>query len=387
MRILHIYELGPLGDDRVYGGLEIAILELCRALVERGHQVSVLAGAGPDGITRRRRIDGVEVIPVDFLGLMRRTWSAASLTTARQVFFPLAARCLRGYDVYHGHVYVSGFLAWLMARRNRAVSVNTIHGSYYNVWARITPRGKALVFKALERLLVPTLGRIVDLQIHTSPEFAAQVMEWGVPRERIAYIPNGVDHEVFRADPPEWEVRGRIFTARRLVRKNGLEYLIRALGHLNGGGRGYHLYIAGEGPERRRLRSLSRSLGLDGCVTFLGPVSHRDVAAHLARSELAVIPSLVEATSLFALEALAMGKIVVASDTEGLRSVINGSNGVLVEPCDPRAIAEAIQDATSDPSRGRRIRMEAVKTARKYSWGRIAELTEREYERLMNERR
>ena len=387
MRILHIYELGPLREDRVYGGLEIAILELCRALVERGHQVSVLAGAGPDGDTRRRHIDGVEVIPVDFLGLMRRTWSAANLTTARQVFFPLAVRNHEGYDIYHGHVYISGFLAGFMARRNKAASVNTIHGSYYNVWDRINPWGKALVFRTLERFLVPLLGRVVDLQIHTSSAFAAQVMGWGVPREKIAYIPNGVDPGVFRKNPLRRESRGRIFTARRLVKKNGLEYLIRAIGHLRGNGRRYCLSIAGDGPERRRLQRLCRSLGLDGCVTFLGPVSHRDVARHLAQAELAVIPSLVEATSLFALEALATGKIVIASDSEGLRDVINGSNGVLVDPCDHRAIAAAIQEATSDQSRGQRMRAEAVRTAKKYPWSRIAELTENEYERLMKERR
>lgn len=382
MRILHIYELGPLGEDRVHGGLEIAILELCKALTERGHEVSVLAGAGEDGNTERFRIGGVEIVPVDFLGLMRRTWSPSSLTTARQVFFPLAAKNLRGYDIYHGHVYVSGFLAWLMARGNNAVAVNTIHGSYYNVWEKIKPRGSAVVFKALERALVPFLGKIMDLQIHTSPSFARQAITWGLPRDKVRYIPNGVDPEVFNEKPPIREAPGRIFTARRLVKKNGLEHLIRALKYLDG--MDYHLYIAGDGPEKGRLKGLSASLGLEKRVTFLGPLRHRDVAEQLARAEMAVIPSLVEATSLFMLEALAMGKLVIASDSEGLREVINGRNGVLVSPGDEKALAAAILSSTANPNESREMRREAVKTAEKYPWKKIAELTDKEYERLMN---
>ncbi len=386
MRILHIYELGPLGEDTVHGGLEIAILELCKALAERGHEVSILAGAGKNGRTSRYRIDGVEVIPVDFLGLMRRTWSASSLSVARQAFFPLAARNIGGhdYDIYHGHVYVSGLIAWLMARRNRAVAVNTIHGSYYNVWEKIAPQGKAMVFKALERVLVPLLAKLTDLQIHTSASFARQVLGWGLPQSKIKYIPNGVDPEVFREKSTIKEGQGRIFTARRLVRKNGLEHLIGALRHLDG--LDYHLYIAGDGPEKNRLMSMSSSLGLDNRVTFLGPISHRDVAEELARAEMAVIPSLVEATSLFMLEALAMGKLVIASRSEGLRDVINGCNGVLVRPGDERALAEAILRAASDPSVGK-MRAEAVKTARRFPWRKIAEITEKEYERLMKLRR
>jgi glycosyltransferase involved in cell wall biosynthesis len=385
MRILHIYELGPLGEDMVHGGLEIAILELCRALAERGHEVSILAGAGENGSTRKFYLGDVEVIPVDFLGMMKRTWSASNLTMTRQVFFPFAVRNLRGFDIYHGHVYVSGFLAWYMARRNNAAAINTLHGSYYNVWDRIEPRGKALFFKAMERILVPLLGRIVDLQIHTSPSFAEQAKGWGVPKEKIRFIPNGVDQDTFRETPMVREVPGRIFTARRLVKKNGLEHLIRALRHL--GSSKYRLYIAGDGPERKRLEGLSAALGLRDKVTFLGLVRHRDVASHLARAELAVLPSLVEATSLFMLEALAMGKVVIATRSEGLKEVINRYNGVLVEPGDEKALAEAILAADSKPGVGISKKAAAVKTARNYPWKRIAELTEEEYERVMKLRR
>lgn len=388
MKILHIYELGPLGEDRIYGGLEISILELCKALSDRGHEVSILAGAGREGKTKKFFIGDVEVIPVDFRGIMRRTWDASTLRLSRQALFPFVVRNIEGYDVYHGHVYVSGLAAWMMAKRNRAVAVNTIHGSYYNVWEIIEPRLRAFFFKTVERIFVPILGRLVDLQIHTSRSFARQAMRWGVPKEKIRYIPNGVDLRVFRADASVKEgiSKGRIFTARRLVKKNGLDCLIRSLSYLTGSSLDFHLYIAGEGPERKALERLSETLGVQDKVTFMGPLSHKEVAEQLAKAEIAVIPSLVEATSLFMLEALAMGKTVVASDSEGLREVINESNGILVSPGDERSLAKAIMEAALGND-GENKRIEAVKTAERYPWSRIAELTEREYERLIKVRR
>lgn len=380
MKILHIYELGPLGEDKVYSGVEIAILELCKALAKCGHEVSVLAGAGEDGDRSRFYIDDVEIIPVDFMGAMRATWSPSNLKFLRQVTFPMAARNLRGYDVYHGHIYVSGFLAWYMARRNRAIAVNTIHGSYYPVWSMIEPPHKALFYRTAERLLAPLLGRLADLQIHTSSYFARQVLLWGVPEEKIGYIPNGVDTEVFRVRKPNARSSKIIFTARRLVKKNGLEYLLKSLTYLDG--LDFHLLVAGDGPERNRLEALTRTLGLEEKVTFLGLLEHSEIPEYLAKAEIAVIPSLIEATSLFMLEALAMGKPVVAAKSEGLIEVINSQNGVLVEPMDDKALASAILHLMTNPEKWNSMRASAASTAKNFSWGSIAEQTEKEYRRL-----
>jgi glycosyltransferase involved in cell wall biosynthesis len=342
----------------------------------------VLAGAGKDGSTERFYLGDIEIIPVDFMGIMRATWSPFNLRLIRQVFFPIAVRNLRGYDVYHGHVYVSGLLAWYMARRNKAIAVNTVHGSYYPVWYMIEPPYKALFYRTAERFLAPLLGKLADLQIHTSSSFAKQVLRWGVPEEKIRYIPNGVDTKTFRERAGE--ASGRIiFTARRLVRKNGLEYLLKALAYLDG--LDFHLFIAGDGPERERLEALARTLGLEEKVTFLGLLRHSEIPEYLAKASIAVIPSLVEATSLFMLEALAMGRVVIAARSEGLTEVISDENGMLVEPMDEEALAEAILSFVMNPGENRRAA--AVNTAENFAWEHIAELTEREYLRLSKLRR
>jgi glycosyltransferase involved in cell wall biosynthesis len=114
MKILHIFELGPL-DNRAIGGIEVAILELCKELVALGNDVTIMTGARNS--CAEHYIDGVRILPVDCLNTMRLTWSNSNLKLSRQALFPLAMlkQRLRGYDIYHGHIYVSGIIASYLA--------------------------------------------------------------------------------------------------------------------------------------------------------------------------------------------------------------------------------------------------------------------------------
>jgi glycosyltransferase involved in cell wall biosynthesis len=313
--------------------------------------------------------------------MMRRTWSPSNLKFLRQLLFPLAKRDCEGYDVYHGHIYSSGLLACYLARKNNAASVNTIHGSYYPVWREIEPLPKALFYRAGERVLAPFLAKYADLQIHTSGYFAENVLRWGAPRDKIRVIPNGIDTEVFKLNRPRKKgAKHVLFTARRLVKKNGLEYLIKSMALLNG--HDCQLYIAGEGPESRCLQALADSLGVEDNITFMGLLMHGEIPSYLEQAEIVVIPSIIEATSLFMLEAMAMGKAVVASRCGGLEEVINGENGILVEPRDEEAIADAVLTLLEDRKKRGEIERAAYETAQGYAWAQIAKKTEEEYRRI-----
>lgn len=380
MRIMHIYELGPLGEDRAHSGVELAILGLCKHLAKLGHEVSIMAGAGVEGEQEEYYIGDVKVIPVDFLGAMKRTWSPSSLKFLRQLAFPLAAKKCGGYDVYHGHIYTSGLLACYLARKNHAASVNTIHGSYYPVWREIEHLHKALFYMGGERCLAPFLAAHADLQIHTSEYFAEQVLKWGASKSKVKVIPNGVETEIFSHSPRANDENPALFTARRLVKKNGLDYLIKSMTLLND--LDCHLYIAGEGFEKQRLITLVEDLGLRDRITFAGLLKHHEIPGYLEKADIAVIPSIIEATSLFMLEAMAMGKAVVASRCGGLEEVINGDNGMLVEPRNEKALAEAIRFLLEDPERRVEMGEAAHEASKSYSWEKIAFTTEKEYKRI-----
>lgn len=386
MKILHIYELGPLGEEKVFGGIEVAMLELCRQLAKK-HEVGILTGAGKNGGGREYYIDGVKIIPADLAGIMRATWSPTNLKLIRQATFPLALLKLHNkldYDVYHGHVYTSGIIANYLARRNGAAAVNTIHGSYYPVWNFLENPIKASFFKSAERFLAPLLARLSNLQIHTGSYFAERVLEWGAPRNKVKVIYNGVDLETFCPKARATNPVPIIFTARRLVKKNGVEYLIKALAIVLKRME-CELYIAGDGPEKPKLEALTRNLGAAEHVKFLGLVKHSEIPSQIAHADVVAIPSIIEATSLFMLEAMACGKPVIATKNGAMAEVINSDNGVLVEPANELVLAERILRLLESEETRSRIGRKARITAKMLSWAKAARRTEKEYKRCINE--
>ncbi len=384
MKILHIYELGPLSSDTM-GGIELAILELCKELVALGNDVTVLTGARNS--CSERYIDGVRILPVDCLNTMRLTWSNSNLKLSRQALFPLAVlgRRLKGYDIYHGHIYMSGLIASYLARMNHAVAVNTLHGSYYPVWNVIANPIAAGFYRSCERFLAPMLAKRVRLQIHTAKYFAEQVLAWGAPADRLKVIHNGVNLNHFHpgTEPIEQDHSLPVLlTARRLVKKNGLEYLLRTMKRVLREER-CKLIIAGDGPERPRLESLSADIGVSEHVEFVGAVPHSLMPKYLAAADIAVLPSLIEATSLFALEAMAMAKPVVATNVGGLPEILDNA-ALLVESRNERELGDAIIQLLRDTEGRDKMGKNGRRFAEKHSWKTVAEQTDAEYRRALS---
>jgi glycosyltransferase involved in cell wall biosynthesis len=404
MKILHIYELGPSDPEGVCDGIGVALLELCRRLAERGHEVAILTGCGREGPRRRRGPEGVEIIETEFLGAMAASWSPVTLSLWRQLAFPFSlwrslifspqSSSIHDYEIYHGHLYISGLIASGLARRNGgAVAVNTLHGSYYPVWRSLEDPLTAAAYRFFERVLAPLLARASDLQIHTAGYFADQVHAWGAAREKIRLIHNGVDLEVFREDGNGGEGEALaplsssplLFTARRLVRKNGLHHLLRALPPVVEE-TGCRLLIAGEGPERARLEGLARALGIQESVEFLGPVSRSRMPLYLRRADVAVLPSLIEASSLFLLEAMAMGKAILATRTGGIPEILEEGEALLVEVGDIEAIGDGLLTLLRDGRLRERLGKRVRCRSREYSWERVVDETEEAYAALLRAR-
>jgi glycosyltransferase involved in cell wall biosynthesis len=384
MKILQIYELGPLDGENVCNGIDVAILELSRELCELGHDVTILTGAGANG-NNAKEIGGIKIISSDFANLMKKTWDPVNLRFLRQAAFPLIAlkEKLGGYDIYHGHIYTSGLLAAYLAKKNGGRAVNTIHGSYYPVWRDIASFPTAEFYKASERFLAPLLARLCDLQIHTGGYFAEQVMGWGAPKDRVEVIHNGANLDVFNPDiaPAEFDKNSPIiFTARRLVKKNGLEFLLEAMAIILKE-KNCSLLIAGGGPEKGRLASLAKRLGISENVAFLGMLPHGQIPSYLALSDIVVVPSLIEASSLFVLEAMAMGKPVIATRTGGIPEIMNGG-GMLVSPASSKEIAEKILFLFDKKERDE-LGENAQRASMNLTWKEVAKRTEREYLRIL----
>jgi glycosyltransferase involved in cell wall biosynthesis len=141
----------------------------------------------------------------------------------------------------------------------------------------------------------------------------------------------------------------RILCVGRFHRSKGQDVLLRALALLKPEFPKMRVEFLGEGPLRQKCERLAGELKLSDCCRFSGEVSHEKVLDAMAQSDVTVVPSRNEAFGLVALESLAMGTPVVASDVGGLTEIMgDGLRPLLVPPDDPEALAKNLKLLLSD---------------------------------------
>lgn len=182
-------------------------------------------------------------------------------------------------------------------------------------------------------------------------------------KDRARIIPTGVEPEEFRLTPERRErvesLRERfgprtVFFIGRHVYYKGIEYLIRAMEHVDA-----HLIVGSEGPLRRKLEALTQTLGLARRVTFVGRIPHEDLPCYYHASDVFCLPSVArsEGFGLVQLEAMVCGVPVVSTRlTTGVVYVnLDGMTGLTVPPEDSAALAEALNRLFSNETLRRRL--------------------------------
>lgn len=195
-----------------------------------------------------------------------------------------------------------------------------------------------------------TLSR-ADVITATGLHLAGETAKYAPAGTDVKVVPYGVDLDRFRPLPRPRRDQIAVGTVARLSPEKGIRYLVEAFALLRRSlGDRVVLRLAGDGPERARIESLCKSLGLDGATTFLGWVDHADLPAFLQDLDVFVLPSLFEGFGVAAVEASAMALPVVASRVHGIPNVVlDGHTGILVPPRDPAALAGAIEMLIKEP--------------------------------------
>jgi glycosyltransferase involved in cell wall biosynthesis len=345
-------------------------------LAKRGLKVSVA----------RFRFDGdVRAYGVSFYDVRKSQLLKLPLRLNRLVFYPAGA-LLRspssfymellygghiedlikrlGPDLLHAHfAYPEGWAAYLAKVRlkQRIPLVVTLHG--YDIL--IEPSvGYGIRLSKHHETLVKKVLKAADAVIVASRavfnETASLVKDMG----KIHLVPNGVD--IKRFNPKlngniirKWftiEDKQVIFALRHHRAVYGVSYLLLAAKLILDKRKDAAFIIGGDGPLLDYHKMLTRRLGISSCVFFTGRIPREEVPLYYAASDVVVVPSLQEAWGLVATEAMACGKPVVASRVGGLPDqVIDGYNGFLVPPRDPRALADRILYLLENPSEARRM--------------------------------
>jgi glycosyltransferase involved in cell wall biosynthesis len=280
--------------------------------------------------------------------------------------FPLAKLGLRTADIVHAH---SG----------RALTV-AFWKTFGSKICRVVTRHVAFQPK------IPWLHglkytRACDGIIAVSGAVRRGLIDTGVPAAKIETIYTGLEMpETIPRDRRKLGFGEGDFVIGHMgafTKEKGQDVAVKAAGLLHASLPGARVVLAGDGPLLSEIRG-----DAPDNVTFPGFVSDR--AAFFAALDLFIMPSRSEAWGLAALEAMAHGVPVIASDTGGLPEIVDAGNGGWLVPAgDPAALAQAIVEAASDPQGLRNQGQRARERARLFSVGRMVEQTEAFYGRFV----
>jgi glycosyltransferase involved in cell wall biosynthesis len=171
-------------------------------------------------------------------------------------------------------------------------------------------------------------------------------------RAKTIFIHNGVNPAQFSSTENGRNRDGRnryILCIALLNEWKGIDVLLKASKSLLAADDALRLVLIGDGPLRRELEALASSLGIRNQTDFLGGKGAADVASLLRGCEVFALPSRAESFGVVITEAMACKKPVVATKVGGIPEIIeNGKTGILVEPDDPEAMAEALRSVLAD---------------------------------------
>ncbi len=323
----------------VPGGISAHVYELSRALAKAGHRVTVVTRRRA-GEAERSAADGWQVYRVSLkylafvYGLQLRSF---------------VRKLLPGLQPDIIHIHGMGPLEWYNIDHIPLAYTNHTSGYLKRIqkggWRRMT-------------ILKRHFGK-VDLFLAPSRELL------GIPfpiRAPQRFIANGVDAAKFvRNDDKRRTIRQNLgigaeeivaVVTRRLVDKNGVIYLARATEYLHATDPGIRFVVIGDGPERGAVeKEFTRHCG--DRVIFLGSKTHGEIVDYYSAADFSVLPSLMEATSISGLEAMAAGLPLVGTEVGGIPELIkNGENGYLCRPADPKDLADKIHGLLAGDFRG-----------------------------------
>lgn len=201
----------------------------------------------------------------------------------------------------------------------------------------------------------------------------SDIVARGLPPERVTVIPNAVDLKRFSELPRDQALAAELGLSEARVigfigsfyAYEGLDLLLQALARVRDRRPELRLLLVGGGPQEERLKALANQLGLNDRVLFTGRVPHAEVGRYYSLVDCFVYPRhsmrLTElVTPLKPLEAMAQGRLVLASDVGGHRELIKaGETGFLFRADDVEALAEALLDLLAREAEWSEVRQRA----------------------------
>lgn len=343
------YEFPPLGGGGGSFSRDLAF-ELAK-----DNEVDVLT-THFKGLMREEKLGGVNVYRVPVVG--RSSLYYATLPSLFSFPPPAIMKGLelnkkKNYDIINTHFAVpTGPAGSIISRLSDRPNILSIHGSdIYNPIRKDSPhknffysQGVKYSFNNSERIIANS-NYIKEMSLkYYSPKKNIDVIPLGM--KKVEFPPAG------RKDLGLDENKTYIVSMGRFNRIKGCEYLLRALKDVEDA----HLLLIGDGEEKENLKNLASELGITNRVEFLGWVTGEKKYQYLALGDLYVVSSIHEGFGMTILEAMGSGTPIVSTNVGGQKDIIRTEeNGILVPPCDFRALAKAIKELLQNKEKRERM--------------------------------
>lgn len=359
MKILNVNEyFAPVGGTEQY------LLPLCRELEEMGHEIVVVYGmeTGREELLENRRNhfipntlslhSGRNPVGLKRLATVVRDENP-DLIYIHQVHNPYAIKILTQDKTCVR--YFHGFKIGCPAGHRTLFKSDTIcedpvaYRCLVRAYTeRCMPRN---VFKSNRLIRLSFANLKANMQIKrfiVASQYMRQMLaNNGLPEERIEVIPYYTDLPSLSGDIRETKSPPHILFFGRLVQPKGLQYLVKALEHVDGP---WKCIIIGEGPELKTIQNLARELQIFDKIQFTGWQSHSELGKYYRQARVVVVPSVwPEPFCIVGIEAMSYGKPVVAFDVGGISDWLEDSQtGFLVPRQDVMGLAQKIEILLKD---------------------------------------
>jgi D-inositol-3-phosphate glycosyltransferase len=409
MLSVHTCPLAALGGKKT-GGMNVYVRELSKELGRRGVLVDVFTRSQDPcvpHVSDRELAPGVRVIHVP-------TGPEQPLST--KAIYPHLPEFVDGvraftadegisYNLIHSHYWLSGAAALALRETWRVPVVQMFHtlGQMKNRIAQSDMERESEVRLAVEKQVIDR----ADILVAATPAERIQLMWlYGADMGKIRVIPPGVDVEHFRPLPREeaqsaigmpGDHRMLLFVG-RIEPLKGLDTLMRAIAILKRSmpelSTNLCVVIVGgaidtdehhQDAEISRLEQLGDELDLNDLVTFIGSRNQESLPYYYSAAEAVIMPSHYESFGMVALEAMACGTPVIASEVGGLAYLVqDGVTGFHVPDREPDELAGKMCLLLSNPALRREMSAAATQHAQEYAWPLIADRIRALYRNCLN---
>jgi mannosylfructose-phosphate synthase len=390
------------------GGQVVFVLELSKAMATHGIKVDIVTRWFDKGKPQIDPLPGcpdVRVVRIHSDGwqFIRKEDIYESLPELKENMIAFINERSLAYDIFHGHYVDGGIVAVDVAEHFKKPSFFTAHS--LGAWKKARMGGDPEEMEKLYRFShrieeEKRIFRSVVAQIATTAIQKGLFKEYyGFEGENIEVIPPGVNIHTYNPQEAEGDSRLNvpqryIFCISRIDANKGHDYLLHAFSTVKEKIKNVHLIIGGGSPKPKQveldvkatMREIIAHYGMEDRVEIIGYVPDELMAPYYRQAELFVLPSKFEPFGMTALEAMACGTPVIASNLGGIKeNFTSGKDGILVDPSNKEELANAMVLLLKDRALAERIGNSGYRTAiEKFSWEAIAKRTLEFYEKCLS---